>query len=408
MRTAGFGFRIRGFRGRPVVVPCCSFFAPSRCAGHAQEQVTRSEDAAERAIGQVRSPYCPGLMLEVCPSPEAGALRDSIRDLAREGMGEQELMEWMIDRHGEEWRAVPKRSGPRHLRLAHPAGSSCCSAPAWWRGYGGGARRWRVPPEPAVAGEISRGGARRLDEALRSGRRRRRRYDAARASVALALSPGAWVIHPLVQRRLAMLGDPIPGGILDAEARKRVALASLREVEYDRIGGKLDDQDYQRLRAQLEREAVEAIEAARGRARGEARWRKPWSPTPAGSRTRRGAASAPGAAARWAAPPRLARRWTGERGRGRGSPLLEARAVEKWYGPHQAVRPLDFSSRRGVPDALRPERRREDDAAADAGRGAPPLPRRDPHRRANARPRGSTAGAAGSACSRTRPSCTAG
>lgn len=82
------------------------------------------------------------------------------------------------------------------------------------------------------------------------------------SSLLLALAGSFWVIHPLVVRRLAALGDPIPGGILDAEARKRVALSSLREVEYDRIGGKLDDDDYQRLRGQLQREALAAIEAA--------------------------------------------------------------------------------------------------------------------------------------------------
>jgi hypothetical protein len=82
------------------------------------------------------------------------------------------------------------------------------------------------------------------------------------ASVLLAVAASVYVILPLVQRRLAMLGDPIPGGVLDAEARKRVALASLREVEYDRIGGKLDDDDYLRLKAQLEREALDAMEAA--------------------------------------------------------------------------------------------------------------------------------------------------
>ncbi len=82
------------------------------------------------------------------------------------------------------------------------------------------------------------------------------------ASIVLALAGSIWVIHPLVARRLAMLGDPIPGGILDAEARKRVALSSLREIEYDRIGGKLDDEDYRRLRAQLQREALDAIESA--------------------------------------------------------------------------------------------------------------------------------------------------
>lgn len=82
------------------------------------------------------------------------------------------------------------------------------------------------------------------------------------AAVLLGTLAGAWVIGPIVRRRLALLGDPDAGGIVDATARKRVALASLREIEYDRIGGKLDDDDYQRLKAQLEREALHAMEAA--------------------------------------------------------------------------------------------------------------------------------------------------
>ncbi|MEX2581662.1 MAG: cytochrome c-type biogenesis protein CcmH [Gemmatimonadota bacterium] len=68
-------------------------------------------DQAESAIAQLRSPYCPGLMLEVCPSPNAAALRDSIYELAAEGRTSGELIEWMIGRHGEEWRGVPQRSG---------------------------------------------------------------------------------------------------------------------------------------------------------------------------------------------------------------------------------------------------------------------------------------------------------
>lgn len=82
------------------------------------------------------------------------------------------------------------------------------------------------------------------------------------ASILLGLLAGAWVAAPLVARRLALLGDPIPGGVIDAEARKRVALTALKEIEYDRIGGKLDEADYQRLRAQLEREAILALDAA--------------------------------------------------------------------------------------------------------------------------------------------------
>ena len=84
------------------------------------------------------------------------------------------------------------------------------------------------------------------------------------ASVVLAALAASWVIAPIVARRLALLGDPIPGGVLDAEARKRVALASLKEIEYDRIGGKLDDEDYQALRARLEHEALIALRVAEG------------------------------------------------------------------------------------------------------------------------------------------------
>ncbi|HET8655923.1 MAG TPA: cytochrome c-type biogenesis protein CcmH [Longimicrobiaceae bacterium] len=69
-------------------------------------------DVANEAISQLRSPFCPGLMLAVCPSDQAAALRDSIHVLAARGWSAHRLVEWMISRHGEEWRALPKRSGP--------------------------------------------------------------------------------------------------------------------------------------------------------------------------------------------------------------------------------------------------------------------------------------------------------
>jgi hypothetical protein len=83
-------------------------------------------------------------------------------------------------------------------------------------------------------------------------------------SVLLAGLVAVWAIQPIVSRRLALIGDPIPGGVLDAEARKRVALAALKEIEYDRVGGKLDEADYLALRERLEREALLAIRASEG------------------------------------------------------------------------------------------------------------------------------------------------
>jgi hypothetical protein len=77
-----------------------------------------------------------------------------------------------------------------------------------------------------------------------------------------ALAVGAFVIAPIVSRQTAVVVDVIPGQVLDVEARKRVALASLKEVEYDHVAGKLDEADYQALRAQLSHEAMLALRAA--------------------------------------------------------------------------------------------------------------------------------------------------
>jgi hypothetical protein len=81
-------------------------------------------------------------------------------------------------------------------------------------------------------------------------------------SVLLALLVGALVIHPIYARRAALLSDVAPGRVLDAEARKRVALTSLKEVEYDYAAGKLDEADYRAMREQLSAEAVWALHAA--------------------------------------------------------------------------------------------------------------------------------------------------
>lgn len=66
---------------------------------------------AQQAIDELKSPYCPGLMLEVCPSPGGMALRDSLQELAQEGRTADELVNWVVANHGEKWRALPKRSG---------------------------------------------------------------------------------------------------------------------------------------------------------------------------------------------------------------------------------------------------------------------------------------------------------
>ncbi len=82
--------------------------------------------------------------------------------------------------------------------------------------------------------------------------------------VLLALGAALWVIRPIAGRRMAVLVDAAPGELLDADARRRATLASLRELEYDYLAGKLDDTDYRAQRDRMSYEALEAIRVAEG------------------------------------------------------------------------------------------------------------------------------------------------
>ena len=67
--------------------------------------------AANEAIARLKSPYCPGQMLEVCSSYTGALLRDSIQSMAREGWTTDELVDWVLANHGEEYLAYPDASG---------------------------------------------------------------------------------------------------------------------------------------------------------------------------------------------------------------------------------------------------------------------------------------------------------
>jgi len=83
-------------------------------------------------------------------------------------------------------------------------------------------------------------------------------------ALVVALLTAAWVVHPLVFRKWGILGDVVEGDVLEREARKRVALAALKDVEYDNAAGKLDQADYRDLRSRLEMEAMDAVKAVEG------------------------------------------------------------------------------------------------------------------------------------------------
>ena len=66
---------------------------------------------AKAAINGIKSPYCPGQMLETCPSPGAATIRDSIQLMATEGFSSEEIIEVVLANYGQQWRAEPLRTG---------------------------------------------------------------------------------------------------------------------------------------------------------------------------------------------------------------------------------------------------------------------------------------------------------
>lgn len=83
----------------------------------------------------------------------------------------------------------------------------------------------------------------------------------------LAAAVVFFVLQPLVAGRFAPLEktDDEPS---ENEARRRVKLLALRDVEYDHVTGKLDDEDYRTLKAELSAEALEALDAVEREERG--------------------------------------------------------------------------------------------------------------------------------------------
>jgi len=75
------------------------------------DEPVQAHPTGDAAIDRLKSPYCPGMMLEVCPSTPAKFLRDSLQMLAWNGASTDSIVAWMLSNHGEEYRAVPLARG---------------------------------------------------------------------------------------------------------------------------------------------------------------------------------------------------------------------------------------------------------------------------------------------------------
>ncbi|HEX8905917.1 MAG TPA: cytochrome c-type biogenesis protein CcmH [Longimicrobiaceae bacterium] len=84
--------------------------AAGRAAAPVSAQVP-AEQVARSAEEQLRSPVTPSHTLDMCPSAEAAALRDTVLAEARAGRSVEQIVEGVIARRGEQMRIVPRESG---------------------------------------------------------------------------------------------------------------------------------------------------------------------------------------------------------------------------------------------------------------------------------------------------------
>lgn len=157
----------------PALLALCLWLGPG--AGWASAQSQQEAPPASpgphswhpealKAIDELRSPYCPALMLEVCPSPGGAALRDTVEMLAESGMKSDSIVSWVLAKYGKEWLVLPPSDGRGALIWAMPflavaAGLAVAIVVL---------RRIRRPPAASAAGpEVSAEESARLEAAIR-------------------------------------------------------------------------------------------------------------------------------------------------------------------------------------------------------------------------------------------------
>jgi cytochrome c-type biogenesis protein CcmH/NrfF len=77
----------------------------------AQSGLSPAEQVARTAAEQLRSPVTPSHTLDMCPAPEAQALRDTVLAMAASGRTSNQIVEEVIARRGEQLRIVPEQRG---------------------------------------------------------------------------------------------------------------------------------------------------------------------------------------------------------------------------------------------------------------------------------------------------------
>lgn len=146
------------------------------------------EDVANRISENIMSPFCPGVTLHDCPSPQADDLRERIRGWAADGMSEERIMDRLVAEYGEEVRAIPP-------------------------GDGGGIAAWAVPALVALAGAGFAGTLARRWTLARERERKREDLEARRSLREPTPEQRERLNAELAIQRARMLGDTDGGGL---------------------------------------------------------------------------------------------------------------------------------------------------------------------------------------------------
>ena len=92
---------------KAAILVIVAYFALAGSAT-ANRQVDDADANAQRIFSELMSPYCPGLMLADCPSPDAFDLRAEIRARLTAGETPTEVKADLYARFGESIRATPE------------------------------------------------------------------------------------------------------------------------------------------------------------------------------------------------------------------------------------------------------------------------------------------------------------
>ncbi|MBX7136452.1 MAG: cytochrome c-type biogenesis protein CcmH [Oligoflexia bacterium] len=149
-----------GFRFYGVLIAICLVVSTTQLV-FAQSDAA-SDQTAHQIYSTVMSPFCPGRLLNDCPSPDAAELKHRIREQLASGESSDQIIKALVTKYGDKLRAAPGFSG---------FGAAAYLVPAIFVLFGIGAivfwlRRARQPGseaeqinddvDPSVAEEIER------------------------------------------------------------------------------------------------------------------------------------------------------------------------------------------------------------------------------------------------------------